>query len=130
MLESARASGSTNVVDLRQYRLLRLMQEAGRQQKKVAAMMRESAADRARIAESLRGAQNHLSRAAEGYSVLLKRLEEERSFRDACLEAAELDDLDEMVRRRDALADELARLRRDGRQPLTAQSPAMAEAGE
>jgi hypothetical protein len=127
MLESAsvtgpeeKVSGPAKVVDLRQYRLLRLMQEAGRQQQEVAEMMRESAHDRARIAESLRGAQQHLSRAAEGYTILLARLERERDFRDACLQATELEDLDEMIRRRDALAEELAQLRRDGRRPVTA----------
>ena len=58
MLESASAYGPAKIVDLRQYRLLRLMQEAGRQQQEVAEMMRESATDRARIAESLKGAQH------------------------------------------------------------------------
>ena len=100
------------VVDLRQHRLLRLIQEARRQQVEVAKFMRDSAADSARIAESLQNTQRQLTHLAEGCTTLLTRMDRDRRFRDACQQAAELDDLDEMIRRRDALAEEMKRLHR------------------
>ncbi|WP_246338296.1 hypothetical protein [Azospirillum oleiclasticum] len=101
----------SNVVDLHRFRLARLIRDAGHQQGELARMMRVATAERAQLAEALQGAQHHLSRIADSYKVLLRRLERERDFRSACQEAAELDDLDEMIRRRDALARELEELR-------------------
>lgn len=103
------------VVDLRRYRLARLIRDAGRQQGELARMMRESAQERTQLAEALQGAQRHLASIADNYKVLLVRLKREKDFRDACQEAAELEDLDEMIRRRDALALELEAIRRTPR---------------
>ena len=103
------------VVDLRRYRLARLIRDAGRQQGELAKLMRDSAQERTQLAEALQGAQRHLASIADNYKVLLVRLKREKDFRDACQEAAELDDLDEMIRRRDALALELEAIRRTPR---------------
>ncbi|WP_042690520.1 hypothetical protein [Azospirillum sp. B506] len=102
---------SSEVVDLRRYRLARLIRDAGRQQGELARMMRDSAQERTQLAEALQGAQRHLASIADNYKVLLGRLKREKDFRDACQEAAELGDLDEMIRRRDALALELEAIR-------------------
>lgn len=107
----------SNVVDLHRYRLARLIQDAGRQQGELARIMRVATAERAQLAKALQGAQHHLSRIADSYKVLLLRLERERDFRSACQEAAELDDLDEMIRRRDELARQLEELRAAGQRP-------------
>lgn len=104
-----------DVVDLRRYRLARLIRDAGRQQGELARMMRQSARERTQLAEALQGAQRHLASIADNYKVLLVRLKREKDFRDACQEAAELEDLDEMIRRRDALALELEAIRRTPR---------------
>lgn len=108
------------VVDLQRYRLARLIRQAARQQGELAGLMRAATAEREQLAEALMGAQGHLSRIADSYKHLLVRLEREKDFRDACQEAAELDDLDEMIRRRDALARRLDDIRRDGSPPLAA----------
>lgn len=110
-----KASGNAEVVDLRRYRLARLIRDAGRQQGELARLMRESAQERTQLAEALQGAQRHLASIADNYKVLLVRLKREKDFRDACQEATELDDLDEMIRRRDALAEELEAIRRTAR---------------
>lgn len=107
----------SNIVDLHRYRLARLIRDAGHQQGELARMMRLATAERAQLAEALMGAQRHLSRIADSYGVLLLRLERERDFRSACLAAAELDDLDEMIRRRDELARQLEELRSGGPRP-------------
>ena len=111
-------SGTAQVIDLRRYRLARLIRDAGRQQGELARLMRDSATERTQLAEALQGAQRHLVHIADSYKVLLLRLKREKDFRDACQEAAELDDLDEMIRRRDALVRELEDIRRSGRRPL------------
>lgn len=103
---------STNVIDFRRYRLARLINDASVQQGELARMMRASANERTQLAEALQGAQRHLATIADSYTHLLTRLAREKDFRTACQEAAELDDLDEMIRRRDALASELADIRR------------------
>ena len=107
-----------NVVNLQRYRLARLIRDAGRQQGELARMMRAATQERAQLAQALNGAQRHLSRIADSYKVLLVRLQQEKDFREACQEAAELDDLDEMIRRRDALARQLEDIRRESRRPL------------
>lgn len=105
------------VIDFRRYRLARLIRDAGQQQSDLARMMRASAAERTQLAEALQGAQQHLARIAESYKDLLARLKREKDFRDACLEAADLEDVEEMVRRRDALVRELEDIRRTAPQP-------------
>ena len=107
--------GEAEVVDLRRYRLARLIRDAGRQQGELARLMRDSARERNQLAEALQGAQRHLASIADNYKILLVRLQREKDFRDACQEAAELEDLDEMIRRRDALALELEAIRRTPR---------------
>lgn len=107
-----------NVVDFQRYRLAHLIRNAARQQGELAILMRAATAERAQLAEALMGAQGHLTRIADSYRVLLDRLQLEKDFRDACQEAAELDDLDEMIRRRDALARQLDEIRREARPPL------------
>lgn len=109
------AAASAEIVDLRRYRLARLIRDAGRQQGELAKLMRDSAQERTQLAEALQGAQRHLASIADNYRVLLVRLKREKDFRDACQEAAELEDLDEMIRRRDALAMELEAIRRTPR---------------
>lgn len=109
---------AAKVVDFRRYRLARLINEASVQQGKLARMMRASANERTQLAEALQGAQRHLATIADSYTHLLTRLAREKDFRTACQEAAELDDLDEMIRRRDALASELADIRRTARPGL------------
>ncbi|WP_451972341.1 hypothetical protein [Azospirillum endophyticum] len=104
-------SGRAEVVDLRRYRLARLIRDAGRQQGDLARLMRDSARERTQLAEALQGAQRHLASIADNYRILLVRLKREKDFRDACQEAADLDDLDEMIRRRDRLALELEAIR-------------------
>lgn len=121
---SATASETAQVIDLRQYRLARLIRKASGQQSELARLMRASAAERAQLAEALQGAQQHLSHIADSYRVLLVRLKREKDFRDACQEAAELDDLEEMIRRRDALVRELESIRANGR--MAATTPATA----
>lgn len=111
---------ATNVVDLQRVRLARLIRDTARQQGELAVLMRAATAERAQLAEALMGAQGHLSRIADSYKVLLGRLQQEKEFRDACQEAAELEDLDEMIRRRDALALQLDDIRRRSGRPLTA----------
>ena len=106
------------VIDFRRYRLARLINDAGVQQNELARMMRASANERTQLAEALQGAQRHLSTIADSYTHLLTRLAREKDFRTACQEAAELNDLDEMIRRRDALARELADIRRTARPRL------------
>jgi regulator of extracellular matrix RemA (YlzA/DUF370 family) len=95
--------------------LARLIRDAGRQQGELARLMRDGARERNQLAEALQGAQRHLASIADNYKVLLVRLQREKDFRDACQEAAELEDLDEMIRRRDALALELEAIRRTPR---------------
>ncbi|MGQ9368079.1 hypothetical protein [Azospirillum sp. ST 5-10] len=112
------------VVSLQRYRLARLISDAGRQQGELARIMRAATAERAQLARALHGAQRHLARIADSYKVLLGRLQEEKDFRDACREASELDDLDEMIRRRDALARRLEDIRRESRRPLLADGDA------
>ena len=107
------------VIDFRRYRLARIMRDAGRQQGELARMLRESSDERTQLADALQAAQGHLVRISDGYKMLLSRLQREKGFRTACLEATELDDLDEMVRRRDALVQELEEIRRHNRQSLT-----------
>ncbi len=109
-------SGSAQVIDIRRYRLAKLISDAGRQQGELARMMRDSAQERSQLAEALNGAQKHLARIADSYKLLLVRLKREKDFRDACQEAAELEDLDEMIRRRDALVRELESIRRAPRE--------------
>ncbi|WP_449228029.1 hypothetical protein [Azospirillum argentinense] len=104
-----------NVIDFRRYRLARLIREASVQQGELARMMRASADERTQLAQALQGAQRHLATIADSYGHLLTRLAREKDFRTACQEAAELDDLDEMIRRRDALASELLDIRRTAR---------------
>ncbi|MBP2316218.1 hypothetical protein [Azospirillum soli] len=111
-------SASAQVIDLRRYRLARLIRDAGRQQGELARLMRASAEERIQLAEALEGAQRHLAHIADSYKVLLGRLKREKDFRDACQQAAELEDLDEMIRRRDALVRELEDIRRSGRRTL------------
>lgn len=95
--------------------MARLFNEASQRQGELAQTLRRAAADRSSLADALDGAQRELSRIADSYGTLLVRLEREKNFRDACLEASELGDLDEMIRRRDALAGELASIREDNR---------------
>ncbi|OYD81220.1 hypothetical protein [Azospirillum brasilense] len=109
------AAASARVIDFRRYRLARLINDASVQQGKLARMMRASADERTQLAQALQGAQRHLATIADSYSHLLTRLAREKEFRTACQEAAELDDLDEMIRRRDALASELLDIRRTAR---------------
>ncbi|QCO17559.1 hypothetical protein D3869_20325 (plasmid) [Azospirillum brasilense] len=109
------AAASATVVDFRRYRLARLIKDASVQQGELARMMRASADERTQLAQALQGAQRHLATIADSYSHLLTRLAREKDFRTACQEAAELDDLDEMIRRRDALASELLDIRRTAR---------------
>ena len=109
---------SAKVIDFRRYRLARLINDASVQQGELARMMRASANDRKQLAAALQGAQRHLSTIADSYTHLLTRLAREKDFRTACQEAAELDDLDEMIQRRDALARELADIRRTARPSL------------
>lgn len=104
-------AASAQLIDFNRYRLARLIHEAGRQQGELARMMRASARQRTQLAEALQGTQAHLLTIADSYKVLLGRLKREKDFRDACQEAAELDDLDEMIRRRDALLSELEEIR-------------------
>lgn len=106
------APASARVIDFRRYRLARLINDASVQQGELARMMRASANERTQLAEALQGAQRHLATIADSYTHLLTRLAREKDFRTACQEAAELEDLDEMIRRRDALASELADIRR------------------
>ncbi len=108
------APETARVVDLKQYRLALAIRNASRQQGELARLMRVTAMERTQIAEALQGAQRHLTTIADSYTLLLGRLRREKDFRDACLEATELDDLDEMVRRRDALVRELADIRHAG----------------
>ncbi|MGF7174633.1 hypothetical protein [Azospirillum doebereinerae] len=91
--------------------MARLIRDAGRQQGELARLMRDSAQERTQLAEALQGAQHHLVRIADSYKLLLVRLKREKDFRDACQEAAELEDLDEMIRRRDVLVRELESIR-------------------
>lgn len=116
--------GNAKVVDFTRYRLARLIQDAGRQQGELARLMRAATAERAQLAEALQGAQRHLARIADSYKVLLCRLQQEKDFRDACQAAAELDDLEEMIRRRDALAKQLEDIRREGRPLLMVEDEA------
>lgn len=109
---------SANLVDFNRYRLARLIRDAGLQQGELARMMRATNTERAQLADALNGAQRHLARIADSYKVLLGRLALERNFREACLAATELNDLDEMIRRRDELARQLESIRRVSRQPL------------
>lgn len=99
------------VIDLQNYRAAKIMREAGERQGELAGALRRAAADRAQLARILDGAQRDLTRVADSYTVLLDRLARERDFRDACLAAAELTDLDEMIRRRDELRGEYASMR-------------------
>lgn len=119
---------AAKVVDFRRYRLARLINEASVQQGKLARMMRASANERTQLAEALQGAQRHLATIADSYTHLLTRLAREKDFRTACQEAAELDDLDEMIRRRDALASELADIRRTARPGLRIDLTAVCDA--
>ncbi|KAA0675772.1 hypothetical protein [Roseomonas genomospecies 6] len=112
------AAGPAKIIDFRRYRLARLINDASVQQGELARMMRASANERTQLAEALQGAQRHLATIADSYTHLLTRLAREKDFRTACQEAAELDDLDEMIRRRDALASELADIRRTARPGL------------
>lgn len=112
------AVGPAKVIDFRRYRLARLINDASVQQGELARMMRASANERTQLAEALQGAQRHLATIADSYTHLLTRLAREKDFRTACQEAAELDDLEEMIRRRDALASELADIRRTARPGL------------
>lgn len=107
-------SRSGVVISLRHYRLARTLAETGRQQGELARMLRAATAEREQLALALKGAQRRLLGVADTYRALLGRLERERLFRDACRAAAELDDLDEMIRRRDELTLQLDALRRDG----------------
>lgn len=109
------AAASAKVIDFRRYRLARLIKDASVQQGELARMMRASADERTQLAQALQGAQRHLATIADSYTHLLTRLAREKDFRTACQEAAELDDLDEMIRRRDALASELLDIRRTAR---------------
>lgn len=103
---------SAAVISLPHYRLAKKIAETGRQQGELAQMLRAANAEREQLATALRGTQRRLAGIADNYRQLLGRLERERTFRDACREAAELDDLDEMIRRRDELAQQLENLRR------------------
>ena len=116
------APETVQVIDLSQYRLARAIRNTSRQQGELARLMRVTATERAQLAEALQGAQRHLTTIADGYSLLLGRLKREKDFRDACLEATELDDLDEMIRRRDALVRELADIRHAGSTALAGQA--------
>lgn len=112
------AGTSAKLVDFNRYRLARLIRDAASQQGELAQMMRAATMERTQLAEALNGAQRHLARIADSYKVLLGRLEQEKGFREACLAATELEDLDEMIRRRDELAKQLEDIRRDSRAPL------------
>lgn len=102
---------SAAIISLNHYRLARRIQETSQRQGELAQMLRDATAEREQLAHALRGAQRRLAGVAENYRLLLGRLEQERRFRDACRDAAELDDLDEMIRRRDELASQLATMR-------------------
>lgn len=106
-------AGTGKVVDFQRFRLARIIGDAAQQQRALALQIRSASVERAALAEALRGAQRHLLRISDSYTVLLGRLEREKDFREACQAAAELDDLDEMIRRRDALARQLDDIRRD-----------------
>ena len=118
------AAGNAKVVDFTRYRLARMIQDAGRRQGELARLMRAATAERAQLAEALQGAQRHLARISDSYKVLLGRLQQEKAFRDACQAAAELDDLDEMIRRGDVLAKQLEDIRREGRPRLMVEDEA------
>ena len=115
------ANASAKLVDFNRYRLARLIRDAGRQQGELARMMRAATVERSQLADALNGAQRHLARIADSYKVLLVRLAQEKDFREACQAASELDDLDEMIRRRDELAKRLEDIRRESRAPLLAE---------
>ncbi|PWC55029.1 hypothetical protein TSO221_06355 [Azospirillum sp. TSO22-1] len=115
---SPMSSASAKLVDFNRYRLARLIRDAGRQQGELARMMRAATVERSQLAEALNGAQRHLARIADSYKVLLVRLAQEKDFREACQAATELDDLDEMIRRRDELAKRLEDIRKESRTPL------------
>ena len=104
---------ASNIVSFQHYRLARTLAETGRQQGELARMLRAATAEREQLAQALKGAQRRLLGVADTYRILLGRLERERLFRDACRAAAELDDLDEMSRRRDELTLQLEALRRE-----------------
>jgi hypothetical protein len=112
----------SNVVDLQRHRVARLIRQASDQQAELARNLRVAADDRAKLADILSEAQRELARVAESYTVLLDRLDNERVFREDCLAATELDDLDEMVRRRDELALRLEHLREENHQPILRES--------
>jgi DNA anti-recombination protein RmuC len=115
-------AATCQIVDFQSHRMIRAFAKASERQGELARTLRRAADDRSRLATALDGAQRELSRIAESYTELLVRLEREKNFRDACLEATELGDLDEMVRRRDALAGELEAIREENRCPLFGRS--------
>jgi hypothetical protein len=112
----ARISAGAIVIDLGRWRLARLIGNAGQRQAELARLMQTAAQERVELADTLMGAQVHLSRISRFYGRLLRQLEREKTFRDACQAATELDDLDEMIRRRDELVRQFQALR----QPDTA----------
>lgn len=105
------------VIDFQKHRVAKLMRQTSDQQAVLARSLRTAADDRAQLARVLDAAQRELARVADSYTVLLDRLDNEKQFRDACLAATELSDLEEMVRRRDELAQRLVQMREDARQP-------------
>jgi hypothetical protein len=111
-----------NIIDLRKHRVARLIRQTSVQQAELARTLRMAADDRAKLVDILCEAQRELSRVADSYSVLLDRLNHEREFREDCLAATELDDLEEMVRRRDELAHRLKHLREENRPPVLRES--------
>jgi hypothetical protein len=110
------------VIDFQKHRVAKLMRETVGQQAELARSLRRTADDRARLVRILDETQRELMRVAESYGVLLDRLDDEKHFRDDCLAATELDDIDEMVRRRDELAQRLVQMRETSRRPLLADS--------
>ncbi len=111
------AGTSAKLVDFNRYRLARLIRDAGHRQGELARMMRAATVERTQLAEALHGTQRHLARIADSYKVLLVRMALEKNFREDCRAATELNDLDEMIRRRDELARRLEDIRRDSRTP-------------
>ena len=111
------AGAGAKLVDFNRYRLARLIRDAGRQQGELARVMRAATVERTQLAEALNGAHRHLAHIADSYKVLLVRMALEKNFREDCRAAAELDDLDEMIRRRDELARRLDDIRRASRTP-------------
>ncbi len=111
-------AGGGALIDFNRYRLARLIHDTSRQKSDVARMIRASTAERAQLITALSSAQHLLARIAASYTVLLERLQQEKNFHKACQAATELQDLDEMIHRRNELVKQFEAIRRDSAKPL------------